>query len=142
MKLDETSQQMEYINVNEDLLIDCRDQNSIMSQFLGFPYGVFSKITKATQMLNLSPFNSINIHANIISGSFVNGTRTHLLHSFVPDNHFGYKIYEKPPNIIYHPLNTYEITDLELSIREEKNNLIDFNEEDICICVIVKRDSH
>ncbi len=80
---------------------------------------------------------TINIHANIVSGSFLNGARTHILHS-ATEVYFGYKIIEKPHTIIYHPINDYKITNLELSIKDEHNNFMNFNNADICISLILK----
>ncbi len=141
--VNETTQKMEVKIPNQNLLIDCRNKRSVMSHIFGFSnVDIIDTHSISPSAININDINSINIHANIISGAFVNGKRTHLLHSFVPEAHFGYKICEIPHNIIYHPVNTYEITDVELSIRDERNNLIDFNNEEISICVILKRDGN
>ncbi len=139
--MNESTQKLSIKIKNENFYIDCTPENSI-TRCLGFSKtDFFRKAKEGSKMINLSGFNTINIHANLISGSFLNGVRTHILHSFTPETHFGYKIVEVPHTVIYHPLNTYELTDLEISVKDEQNQLLDFNNEDICLSLILKRDS-
>ncbi len=138
--MNESTQKLSIKIKNENFYIDCTGENSV-TRCLGFSETDFFHTSKeASKMINLSGFNTINIHANIISGSFLNGVRTHILHSFTPETHFGYKIVEVPHTIIYHPINTYEITDLEIIIKDEHNQILDFNKEEICLSLILKRD--
>ncbi len=140
-KVNESTQKLEITIPNENFYVDCTGGTSILSHCLGFSdTDIFNTSRIGSRLINLVGFNTINIHANIISGSFLNGARTHILHSFAPDVHFGYKIIEKPHTIIYHPINDYEITNLELSIKDEHNNFVNFNNEDVCISLILKHD--
>ncbi len=98
---------------NENVYIDCMGESWVTRCLGFFKTDFFRKSKEGSKMINLSCFNIINIHAKIISGSFLNGVRSHVVHSFTPETHFGYKIVEVPHTIIYHPINTCEITDRE-----------------------------
>ena len=58
----------------------------------------------------ITSINTMNIHCNIINGSFQNGRKSHTLYSFYPDVPTGYKLTERPNNILFLPVNVGEIS--------------------------------
>ena len=82
--------------------------------------------------------NSIDVTCNIIQGSYRNGENHHILHTFYPTVAPGYKIVEKPQNLVYLPLNTSFISDIVLNILDQDGNHIDFRGEAITIRIHIK----
>lgn len=82
--------------------------------------------------------NTIDVICNIVSGSYRDGENRHILHTFYPYIAPGFKIVEKPQNLVYLPLNTSVISDIVLNIRDQDGNLIDFREEPITVRLHIK----
>lgn len=90
------------------------------------------------EKVNIIKVNTINITCNIIHGSYKNGENKHILHTFYPTVPVGFKIVEKPHNLIYLPLNTSRISDIELNVTDQDGKLVDFREEIISIRLHIK----
>lgn len=90
--------------------------------------------------ININKVNSINILCNIVSGSFSNGSVSHILHSFYPFVPPGHKIIDKPSNLIYLPINKSDKIDrITIKIVDQDNNLINFRNEKIFIRMHIKQ---
>jgi hypothetical protein len=79
---------------------------SLGSVLLGFkglstPFIAFH----STNKININNINVIRVKCNIANGSYLNGNKSHTIHSFYPEAPPGYKIIEVPRNIIYFPVN-------------------------------------
>lgn len=97
-----------------------------------------NEIHAGESTVNISKVNTINIICNIIHGSYVNGENIHILHTFYPSVPPGFKIIEKPNNLVYLPLNTSYVSDIVLNIVDQDGNLIDFREETITVRIHLK----
>ena len=73
----------------------------------------------------------IRIECGIVSGSFVNGKSSHILHEFAPNVPPGYRIIEIPRNVIYFPVNQNNISSINIRILDENNNLVNLRGEEI-----------
>ena len=128
------------INIsNANYTIDFTIQNSLAT-VLGFNSGIL------TSGLNISPnivdiirINSIYINCDAIKGSFVNGSYSPVLYNFFPTVGPGYKIVEKPVNIVYLPLASGQIMNVRIWITDQNNNIIDFRGENIDMRIVIRR---
>ena len=97
-----------------------------------------NKTYSGDKTVTILKVNSIDVTCNIIQGSYRNGENNHILHTFYPSVAPGYKIVEKPQNLVYLPLNTSFISDIVLDILDQDGNHIDFRGEDITIRIHIK----
>lgn len=89
--------------------------------------------------VNIIKVNVINITCNIVHGAFKDGVDGHIIHSFYPTVAPGFKIVEKPHNLVYLPLNVSRISDINLIILDQDNELIDFRGETITVRLHIKQ---
>ena len=61
-------------------------------------------------MVNILTMNSILVHIDIISGSYVNGSTQPTNYTFFLDVSPGYKIIENPHNLLYLSITSDTIT--------------------------------
>lgn len=83
--------------------------------------------------------NTINISCNIIQGAYKDGSNQHILHTFYPTVPPGFKIVEKPHNLIYLPLNTTYVSDIVLNVLDQDGNAVDFRGEVITIRLHIRQ---
>ena len=70
---------------------------------------------------------------NIISGSYVNGATKSTIYSFFPKVSPGYKIIESPVNLVYLPVTLDAIDNLNVSITDQDNHLLNLRNEKLTI---------
>jgi hypothetical protein len=122
--------------IKSKFYIDFRQPHSI-GMLLGFSPS--SKILEPNithigeNTVNIIKVNTINIICNIVHGSYKNGANQHILHTFYPTVAPGFKIVEKPHNLVYLPLNTTFISDIEVNILDQDEIPVDFRGEDISL---------
>lgn len=92
----------------------------------------------AQETVNINTVNLINITCNIVQGSYKDGANKHILHTFYPSVPPGFKIIEKPHNLVYLPLNTSHISDIVLNILDQDDTAVDFRGETISIRLHIK----
>lgn len=88
--------------------------------------------------VNIIKVITIRVECNIISGSYSNSKRSHILHEFSPTVAPGYKMVEVPRNLIYLPVNVKTICSLTVKIVDQDGDLINFRGETIAIRVHLK----
>lgn len=88
--------------------------------------------------VNIIKVNVININCNIVQGAYDNGVNGHIIHSFFPTVPPGFKIIEKPHNLVYLPVNYNHITDIVLSITDQDGDEVDFRGEDITVRIHIR----
>lgn len=100
----------------------------------------FSKRELPAKLVHTSDLNvdivkvtTIRVECNIISGSYSNSNRSHILHEFSPAVGPGYKMVEVPRNLIYLPVNVKTISYLTVRIVDQDGDLINFRGEKIAI---------
>jgi len=127
--------------VKSKYYIDFTKEHSIGS-LLGFPPStkVLENNTAhlSPETVNIIKVNSIDVSCNIIKGSYRDGTNEHILHTFYPTVPPGFKIMEKPHNLVYLPVNTSHISDIVLNVLDQDGNLVDFRGEVISIRLHIK----
>jgi len=127
--------------VTSTYYIDFTQPHSI-GQLLGFSTTTAvlepNKTYSGDKTVTILKVDSIDITCNIIQGSYRNGENHHILHTFYPTVAPGYKIVERPQNLVYLPLNTSFISDIVLNILDQDGNHIDFRGEGITIRLHIK----
>ena len=84
----------------------------------------------------ITSINMINVECNIVSGSFRNGEKSHTLYSFYPGAPTGYKLIEKPLNILFLPVTVREISNITLRLTDQDGDLVSLNNEEVTIHLI------
>ena len=80
--------------------VDFRKDKSINS-LLGFHSNLNTlEFHESENMVNILTINSLLVNIDIISGSYINGSTQPTIYSFFPDVSPGYKIIEKPHNLL------------------------------------------
>lgn len=119
--------------------IDFQKSDSI-NRILGFNH----KILKANEKhisdlpIKILKVNSLRIECNIIDCSYVNGKKVYAIHEFFPIVSPGYKIVEIPREIIYLPVRSHIIDDIQIRILDQDGDLVDFRGEDITVRLHLK----
>lgn len=118
-------------------------QPSSIGSLLGFP--IHSPILEpnvyhtSQNTVNIIKVNIINITCNIVQGAYKDGTNQHILHSFYPTVPPGFKIVEKPHNLIYLPLITTHISDIVLNVLDQDGDPVDFRGEVITLRLHIRQ---
>lgn len=97
-----------------------------------------NKTHSGNKTVTIIKVNTIDVTCNIIQGSYRDGENRHILHTFYPSVAPGFKIVEKPQNLVYLPLNTSFISDIVLNIVDQDGNLIDFRGEAITVRIHIR----
>lgn len=118
------------------------NQDFSIGQLLGFSKNnailTANKTYTGDKTVTILKVNTIDVTCNIIQGSYRNGENNHILHTFYPSVPPGFKIVERPHNLVYLPLNTSYISDIVLNILDQDGNLVDFREETITVRIHIK----
>jgi hypothetical protein len=77
--------------------------------------------------------NSILVEISIINGSYVKGARKPVIYSFFPDVSPGFKIVETPRNLVYLPVNTNEISVINIKLTDQDGKLLNLRGEKVTI---------
>ncbi|XP_046685496.1 uncharacterized protein LOC124371209 [Homalodisca vitripennis] len=89
--------------------------------------------------VSIMAVNTIRVECNIARGSFQNGMEGHVLHEFYPDVAPGYKIVEKPSTVIYLPVNVRRVNNIEVSLRDQNGDLINFRNEPVSLRLHIRK---
>lgn len=81
----------------------------------------------------------LRIECDIVSGSFVNGKPSHIIHEFAPIVPPGYRIVEIPKNIIYFPVNQNSISSINVRVLDVNNKLVNLRDEEIQLYLHLKK---
>ena len=109
--------------LDEDYQVDFNHQNSL-AKVLGFTGAKYTGgFHESENLVNILSINSILVNIDIISGSYVNGTKVSP----------GYKIIESPVNLVYLPITLDIIDSLEVSITDQDDHLLSLRNEKLTI---------
>lgn len=116
------------------------DKKDSIHQLLGFTQKKLeaNKLHLSDQPINIIKVNSIRIECNIIDGAYINGQKVYTIHEFFPSVPPGFKIIEIPKKVIYLPVKTRIISNIQLRIVDQNGNLVNFRGENISIRLHLK----
>ena len=115
--------------IGKDYSVDFNQQNNL-SKVLGFTGKKYIEgFHESEKPVNILSINSIFVNIDIIDGSYVNGKTKNTIYSFFPDVAPGFKIIESPVNLVYLPILPYTIQNLNLSITDQDENLLNLQGE-------------
>lgn len=121
--------------------IDFNKEHSV-GRLLGFPKGtpILQANVKheSSNIVSILTLNTIDITCNVIQGSYRDGENCHILHTFYPSVPPGFKIVERPQNLVYLPMNTSYISDIVVDVLDQESNLIDFRGEIITVRIHIR----
>lgn len=126
--------------IESSVYIDFRDTNSL-GKVLGFNQKLLEPYKKhiSDNSINISGVNTIYVHCNITTGSYIDDTQGHAIYQFSLNVPPGYKILEHPSNVIYLPINCRTISNITLKICDPTGGTIDFRGEEINIGLHLKK---
>ena len=115
--------------IGQGYQVDFNQPNNLSKVFgfTGKKYG--EGFHESEQPVNILSINSIFVNIDIIEGSYVNGKTKNTIYSFFPDVSPGFKIIESPVNLVYLPLLTDTIQNLNLSITDQDENILNLRGE-------------
>lgn len=73
----------------------------------------------------------VRIECDVVSGSFVNGTPSHIIYEFVPNVPPGYRMIEVPKNLIYFPVNHNSISAINIRLLDANNKQVNLRGEEV-----------
>ena len=115
--------------IGQGYQVDFNQQNNL-SKVLGFTGKKYIEgFHESEKPVNILSINSILVNIDIIDGSYVNGKTKNTIYSFFPDVSPGYKIIESPVNLVYLPILPYTIQNLNLSITDQDENVLNLRDE-------------
>ena len=122
-----------------DYKIDFSKTNSIGST-LGFNTTIISQgYNESPNIVDIMKINSILVHADIISGGYLNGIQHPIIYSFFPNVSPGRKIVERPnPELTYYPVNRLNIDRITVSLTDQDNKTINIRGEAVTIKIKVR----
>lgn len=120
--------------------VDFRNSNSL-GNLLGFREQILmrNQLHVSDKVVDILRVNALRIECDIVTGSYINNTPSHCLHTFYPTVSKGYKLIEIPAHVIYLPVTVSSISELSIKIVDQDNRLVNFRGERITVTVHIKK---
>ena len=119
--------------IDKGYSVDFNQPNNL-SKVLGFTGKKYIEgFHESEKPVNILSIDSIFVNIDIIDGSYVNGKTKNTIYSFFPNVAPGFKIIESPVNLVYLPILPYTIQNLNLSITDQDENLLNLRNEKLTV---------
>lgn len=117
------------------------EKDGTIGTMLGFPKDILKAgiIHESRFFINILPVTVIRIECDIVSGSYINGKPSHIIHELLVNVSPGYRIVEKPRNIIYLPVNQNIISSINIRLLDTNNRPINLRGEEVQFCLHFRR---
>ena len=124
--------------ITKGFAVDFASETTIGAKMLGFERKVYiakdnSETFEGTNIVDIIDINSIYVHNNLISHSYIDGNLSPVIYSFFPATGVGFKIVEVPKNLIYSPINLKTISSMQTWITDQNNKDLDLQGENLTI---------
>jgi hypothetical protein len=115
------------------------EYNNTIGKMFGFTKPKYEEgVFQSEKIINILSVNSIFIHLDLISGSYVNGIPKQVIYSFFPKISPGGKIIQTPNKLAYFPVTRKTINSIRIQITDQNNKLLNLRGEDITIRFHIK----
>ena len=114
--------------------VDLSPSNSLASLFGFVPQILTGSYNTSEDKVNIISFNNVFIYCDIVRGSYLNGIRTHILHSFSLNVSPGFRFVDKFYGGISYKgiINSKEqITLIKFYVRDDNGKALDFQGEEL-----------
>lgn len=81
---------------------------------------------------------TIRVECNIITGAYYDARLSHTLYEFSPQVEPGFSINLEPQHVIYLPVNTTQIDNIRLELKDQDGRLVNFRGEPIVVRLELK----
>lgn len=110
--------------------VDFKKENNI-GGLLGFDDIITEPFVKHTsnKPVNILKVQVIRVSCNIASNSYDEGKASHIIYEFFPNVAPGFKVIERPNQLIYHKLNTRVISEIEVRFTDQTEKLLNLRGE-------------
>ena len=109
--------------------IDFNVDNSLRT-VLGFDAKIYDQpVSESENIVSILNVNTIDVHVDIIGGSYVKGSQNPIIYSFFPNVNPGEKIVERPQNLVYLPVHSYFINSLTVKLTDQDGKPLDLRDE-------------
>lgn len=117
------------------------DKERSVGRLLGFGSDSIQAniLTESPYPVSILSTTIVRIECDIVSGSFVNGKPSHIIHEFVPNVPPGYRIIETPKNVIYFPVTQNSLSSITIRILDVNNHLVNLRGEEIQIYLHLRK---
>ena len=145
LKLENVTFSLKANNNTLQSTIECdRDIDFTKADSIGELLGFDPQILKAGEShtskhpISIIKINSLRIECNITRGSYSDGKEVHYIHEFFPAVPPGFKIIEKPLEIIYLPISVKRIDYLIVRIVDQDGDIVNFRGETVTVRLHLK----
>lgn len=117
---------------------------NVMKKIFGYRTGNILDVDKEVEsddIIKIASQDVVRVECNIVSGSYVNGKSSHSIYEFATQKvDAGYKIIERPRNLIYLPVATKRLNYIEISMVDQNGDPVDFRSETVTCRIHIKRE--
>lgn len=119
---------------------------NVLRKIFGFQKSDKSILSKdiecvSDSIIKIASQDVVRVECNIVSGSYVNGKSSHTIHEFATNKvDVGYKIIERPKNLIYLPIVSKRLNYIEISLVDQNGEPIDFRGETVTCRIHIKKE--
>lgn len=107
------------------------DKERSLRDLLGFQSGILDTVGEheGVNPVDILKVNTILVNCDAIDGSYLNRIKHPVLYSFFPNVPPGYKIVEKPNNIIYLPITSPILDNLQVWLTDQNMHPLNIRKE-------------
>ena len=106
-----------------------------LKNLLGFnePYISGMGLHERTQLVNITPLNSILENCKVIKGSYLNGEQKPILYAFTPNVPPGYRIVENIYSRVFLPISIHTLDNINIRLTDQNLNEINVRGEEVTV---------
>ena len=123
----------------KNIWIDFRGDKGSLRNVLGFGAKLFKDgVHESEDIVNILRVNTILVHCDVVTLSRRNGIASPIIYNFFPNVPPGYKIVDRPRNLIYLPLTLSVISHMTCWLTDQDDKPLDLRGEELSITFHIK----